>query len=511
MIPVGYSYLIRHYHLPVIPMDLEARISSGTRGRELRQQGGQLLLLFEPKYQPAESLAGQLQFALRYEGVNLQVLALLFNTALPERVGEVQSALCEWLLSSPNSQYARRACFLYEWLTQTVLPIADPVSERASYVDALDTRLQFAREPGVKWQRFRIINSLPGTPAYCPLVRKTPYLQGMIHKNLKGVTGATLAEYDEALLRRAAAWLYLKETQSSFELEREKPSASRAQRFADLLREADTGKPLNEDRLLELQHAVLDARFHEFTWRQRQNWLGDDLGYRQRVDFVPPRPDDVSALMQGLMDLAERESVRGMMEPVILAASVAFGFVFIHPFMDGNGRLHRYLIHDILAKTEFTPRGILLPVSAVILANLKQYTDALEHFSRPLNARTEYYPETPEMPAVGNDAVYFKYPDLTRQSEFLYNALERTVTEDMRREIDFLLGFDRAKRELNGLLDWPAQNVDLFIQLVYQNNGRLSSGKRKSHFSWMTDMEVSQSEVCVRQAFLLGGQEQQQS
>lgn len=511
MIPVGYSHLIRQYHLPVIPMDLEARISSGTRGRELRQQGGQLLLLFELKYQPTESLAGQLHFALRYEGVNLQVLALLFDTALPERMGEVQSALCEWLLSSPNSQYARRACFLYEWLTQTVLPIADPVSERTSYVDALDARLQLAREPGEKWQRFRIINNLPGTPAYCPLVRKTPYLQGMIHKNLKGVTGATLAEYDEALLRRAAAWLYLKETQSSFELEREKPSASRAQRFADLLREADTGKPLNEDRLLELQHAVLDARFHEFTWRQRQNWLGDDLGYRQRVDFVPPRPDDVSALMQGLMDMAERESVRGIMEPVILAASVAFGFVFIHPFMDGNGRLHRYLIHDILAKAGFTPRGIVLPVSAVILANLKQYTDALEHFSRPLNERTEYYPETPEMPAVGNDAVYFKYPDLTRQSEFLYNALERTVTEDMRREIDFLLGFDRAKHELNGWLDWPAQSVDLFIQLVHQHNGRLSSGKRKSHFSWMTDMEVSQSEVCVRQAFLLDGQEQRQS
>jgi hypothetical protein len=233
--------------------------------------------------------------------------------------------LCEWLLSSPNSQYARRACFLYERLTQNVLPIVDPVSDRASYVDAVDTRLQFARVPSEKWQRFRIINNLSGTPAYCPLVRKTPYLQGMIHKNLKGITGETLAEYDEALLRRTAAWLYLKETQSSFELECEKPSVSRAQRFADLLREADTGKPLNEDRLLELQHAVLDARFHEFTWRHSQNWLGDDLGYRQRVDFVPPRPDDVSALMQGLMDMAERESVRGTIEPVILAARLLWG------------------------------------------------------------------------------------------------------------------------------------------------------------------------------------------
>lgn len=509
MTAIGYSHLIQHYRLPALPLDMEAKVSTSIRGRELRQQGGQLLMLVEPKYQSTASLAGHLQFALRYEGLNLQVLALLFDVTLEERAAEVQSTLCKWLQSSPNSQYARRACFLYEWLTQLALPIDDPVSGRASYIHAIDSSLQFAREPGEKCQRFRVINNLPGTPAYCPLVRKTPYLQEMVHKNLRGVTGETLAGYDEALLRRAADWLYLKETQSSFELESEKPSASKAQRFADLLREADIGKPLSEERLLELQHAVLDARFHEFTWRQRQNWLGDDLGYRQRVDFVPPRPDDVPALMQGLIDMAEREQERGDIEVVVAAACVAFGFVFIHPFMDGNGRLHRYLIHDILAKSGFTPKGIVLPVSAVILANLKQYTDALEHFSRPLNQRTEYFPDTPDIPAKGNDAVYFRFPDLTCQAEFLYNALERTVTEDLRREIDFLLGFDRAKRALNDLYDWPPQSVDLFIRLVHQNNGQLSAGKRKSHFTWMTDTEVRQSEACVGQAFSFETREQE--
>lgn len=504
MTPVGYSYLIKQYQLPVLPMDTEARVTSGVRGREVRQQGGQLLLLVEPKYQPETSLTGHLQFALRYEGVNLQALAMLFDTTQVDRTADIQSALCQWLQHSPNSQYARRACFLYEWLTQARLPMDDPVPERSSYVPAADSKLQFVREPGEKCQRFRVINNLPGTPAYCPMVRKTPYLQEMVSKNLRGVTGDTLAGYDEALLRRAAAWLYLKETQSSFELEREKPSASKAQRFADLLREADTGKPLSEERLLELQHAVLDARFHEFTWRQRQNWLGDDLGYRQRVDFVPPGPGDVPALMQGLINMAERERDRGDMEPVVAAACIAFGFVFIHPFMDGNGRLHRYLIHDILAKAGFTPKGIVLPVSAVILASLKEYTEALAHFSRPLNQRTEYYPDTPDIPAKGNDAIYFRFPDLTCQAAFLYSALERTVTEDLRREIDFLLGFDNAKHALNKLFDWPPQSIDLFVRLVHQNNGELSDGKRKSHFTWMSDAEVARSEACVRQAFSIG-------
>jgi hypothetical protein len=497
---VGYSHLIPRYELPALPLDVEAWVASGIKGRDLRQQGDQLRLLVEPKYQPDDTLEGHLQFALRYEGVNLQVLALLFDPA-SSHAADVQQALVHWLQASPGSRYARRACFLHEWLSGSQLPLEDPVSERAGYIPVLDTRHQFAREPGKKSARFRVIDNLPGTSAFCPLVRKSDYLEQMVAKDIRGLTGEALAGYDEALLRRAASWLYLKETQSSFELESEKPSASKAQRFADLLSEADTGKPLTQERLLELQHAVLDPRFHEFAWRQRQNWLGDDLGYRQRVEFVPPRPGDVPMLMQGLLVAADQMRREGGLDAVVAATCIAFGFVFIHPFMDGNGRIHRYLIHDMLASTGFTPKGIVLPVSAVILASVKEYTDALEHFSRPLNQLTEYHPEAPDLPATGNDAVYFRYPDMTCQAEFLYYALERTVIEDLRRELDFLLGFDRAKRALNALLDWSDHNDDLFIRLVHQNDGHLSATKRKSHFDWLTEDEVARAEDCVRRAF----------
>ena len=71
-------------------------------------------------------------------------------------------------------------------------------------------------------------------------------------------------------------------------------------------------------------------------------------------------------------------------DPVIAASALSFGFVFIHPFMDGNGRLHRYLIHESLSVAGFTPKGIILPVSTVIVANLDRYKSALEVFSRPL-------------------------------------------------------------------------------------------------------------------------------
>ena len=33
----------------------------------------------------------------------------------------------------------------------------------------------------------------------------------------------------------------------------------------------------------------------------------------------------------------------GLMDPIVAAAVLAFGFVYVHPFEDGNGRIHRYL------------------------------------------------------------------------------------------------------------------------------------------------------------------------
>jgi Fic family protein len=257
---------------------------------------------------------------------------------------------------------------------------------------------------------------------------------------------------------------------------------------------------------------VVDPRFHEFGWRSQQNWLGDDLGYRQKVDFVPPRPEDVPGLMQGLLDTAEKAraniqaddddtAIVSSLDPLIFAATIAFGFVFIHPFMDGNGRIHRYLIHEVLANAGFTPRGIVLPVSAVILANLDRYVTVLENFSKPVRGKTTYSPTLPDAVASGNDSVYFKYFDATEQTEFLCWALLKTIEKDLQEEIDFLMGFGRAQKSLNELLDWPRHSLSLFIRVVHQNEDRLSKAKKESHFDWMTAEEIALAEVGVKEAF----------
>jgi hypothetical protein len=81
------------------------------------------------------------------------------------------------LAAKPESSYARRAGFLYEWLTGERLVVEVPAKTR--FVPALDETLQFGLGGGARDTRFRVIDNLPGSRDFCPLVRKTPYLQAM--------------------------------------------------------------------------------------------------------------------------------------------------------------------------------------------------------------------------------------------------------------------------------------------------------------------------------------------
>ncbi len=471
--------------------------SIDTLARQRREtvRAGQVCHIFESSYLKGDSLIEHLEFALRYEGPNLEVLALLFAQ---HGKAEIEA----WLTAAPASRYARQAGFLYEFLTTRTLDVTDvPVKRR--YLPLLDPA-KYVTGPRIRNAKFGLIVNLLGDVTFCPTVRKTPYIIEQQGKKLKALTAQTLARYNKPLLDRAAAFLYLKETHSSFSIEREKPSPNRAVRFAQLLAAASDGGELTKDELVRLQNAVIDGRFAEPWFRHQQNWVGREVGsYYKRIDFMPPRPEEVETLLDGLLTFANRYMQAGAQEAddVAIAACVAFGFVFIHPFMDGNGRLHRFLIHQMLSRRQFTPRGIILPVSAVMLANLDDYIAALENFSKRLAPLVHFNPDVPEAPATGNDALYYRFFDATRQVEFLYSALERTVTHDLEEEIRFLLHYDAAHTLLNAEFDWPKGRLDLFIRVLSENKGRLSARKRASHFEFLSDSEMSEFEAIFREAF----------
>lgn len=81
--------------------------------------------------------------------------------------------------------------------------------------------------------------------------------------------------------------------------------------------------------------------------------------------------------MEGLLKSHRLMMTHGV-SAIVQAAIIAFGFVFIHPFEDGNRRIHQFLIHNILALNKLVPEGLMFPVSAVMLKNPKSYNDSME-------------------------------------------------------------------------------------------------------------------------------------
>ena len=77
-------------------------------------------------------------------------------------------------------------------------------------------------------------------------------------------------------------------------------------------------------------------------------------------------------------------------DPVVAAAMEAFGFIFLHPFGDGNGRLHRFLIQHVLARRGFVQPGMIFSVSAAMLRNRRRYDEILERYSRAFMPWIDY-------------------------------------------------------------------------------------------------------------------------
>lgn len=205
--------------------------------------------------------------------------------------------------------------------------------------------------------------------------------------------------------------------------------------------------------------------------------------------------------MSGLI-VAHLRMNEGGVPPVIHAAAIAYGFVFLHPFEDGNGRIHRFLIHNMLAYQGFTPEGIMFPVSASMLKNPAEYDASLEAFSRHLMPLVEYSLDEDGRMSVHNEtANWYAYIDMTAQAEALFRFIETTINTELVEELSFLARYDKTKKAIQKIVDMPDRQIDLFIRFCIRNNGQLSTRKRDSHFDFLSDQEVTHLEQAVQSAY----------
>ena len=489
--PAGYAALIAAHRLTVPPPD--ELIAIGQR-HTYRREGRWRILT--PRYQPAETVAAHIEFALRHQGVDLSVLNALFQVLSP-------AILEEWVRREPTGQYARRVWFLFEWLTEQRLNLDD--AARAPYAPVLDPKQHYVIG-GDTVTRQRVRNNLPGTPDFCPTVRRTKTLDTFLSDDLVNEAQAVVQRTAPDIMARAAAFLLLQDSKASYVIEGERPPQDRIQRWGQAIGEAGQA-PLTQEQLIRLQRIVIgDARFTHLGWRTAGGFVGgrDRDTNAPLPDHVSARADNLNSLIDGLIAYANRsEAADHPLNPVIAAAAIAFGFVFIHPFEDGNGRIHRWLIHHALARRGFNPPGVVFPVSAAILGRLEEYKMVLEHFSRPRLMLTQWE-TTPQLNVrvLNETRDFFRFFDATQQAEFLAQCVVHTIRNTLPQEVEYLRRYDIARARIEAFVELPDATFDLMLGFLRQNNGRFSKRAREYEFKKLTEEEMQTIEAIYQDLLL---------
>ena len=484
----GYSALIQTHDLKIPPPDHLCAV--GTKHKKYDYERWHI---FTPRHKPKDTLHGHLVFALKYEGIDLAVLNALFQDIDAREIKEI-------IRTEPTGSYSRKLWFLWEWLCDDQLDIED--ARAGNYIPLINSKLQYEGK-SYPSKRHRVRNNLPGTRNFCPLIRKTVKLEQFIGKALSEKAIENIDQIHPDLLNRAAAFLLLKDSKASYTIEGETPPHNRIERWGRIIGQAGQ-RNLNISELEHLQTLVIsDNRFIGPGLRMEGGFIGqhDRSTGMPMPDHISARPNDLKALMGGLIETYEL-LCKDNFDPVLLATVLAFGFVFIHPFEDGNGRIHRYLFHHVLAEKSFVPKGLIFPVSAVILDRIEEYKKILKHFSKPRLDLIEWQPTEKNNVEVLNETIdLYRYFDATKQAEFFFECVEETVNKTLPEEVAYLKKYDMLNEFIKNYIDMPDKLIDLLIRFLHQNNGKLSKRAREKEFEKLTNAEIQAIEQIYAEIF----------
>lgn len=503
---IGLKWIASRFGVnPVQPFAVESAIGATRKTVVLEAMRHET---YPHAFMPGKSVAEHLKFALKYEVVHLEFLARLFQAAGPDPIEQ-------WIRQEPSGSYARRTGFLYEWLTGQRLDVADTPS--GNYVDALDASAYLVSGKPRNVPRWRVRDNMPGTREFCPIVHLSSEVKAIAGYDCAKALGDLEIVFGADLLLRSAVWLTIKESRASFAIEHEEKKLDRVRRFAAVMetRCGANGDPLQQAALESLQKEILGPATR-YGVRASPVFVGHTTGYDDIVDYIGPHWNDLPSLLSGLQACIARTAGQSA---ILRAAVASFGFVFIHPMSDGNGRISRFLVNDVLRRDQAVPAPFILPISATMTNTSSErvgYDRALEHFSRPLmRAYAERYrfdaPVACQDNVEGNFAFdayeealpVWRYPDLTYQAHYLGKLIETTIEKEMRAEADLLRSIDRARIAVKQHLEGPNTDIDQIIRSV-RENGWVVSGKLKKSFPMLEDVQLQQDIVNAVRAALEG-------
>jgi len=489
---IGFSWLLNHFQLNVPLRELSC-ISTKRLSSQKIDSGG--WTLFDTKLKINNNTFSHLEFALKHEVLDLLVLKSILKSFSAEEITKN-------IKENPKRILSKKIWFYYEFLLNTTLALDDlPVGK---YDNLLDEKKYITSNTPTKSKRHKINNNLIGTSKICPIILRTKALEHYIGLNLKENISMLIGNVSPSLVRRAASFLLLSDSQASFEIEGERASKNRIENWGKIINEA--GKTALSISEIERLHAILleDTRFIKIGLREDEVFLGD----RDRENF--PIPEFIGAKSEELKSLIEdwialdKILDSNNIDPILHAVIVAFSFVYIHPLADGNGRIHRYLIHHVLAQRDYYPKGMIFPISNVILDEIEKYRDVLVMHTSPLMNMISWKATPNGNVKILNDTSdLYRFFNCTKSCEFIYSAVEKTIKETLPNELKYLDAFDKAFGAINEMIEMPDNQIKSLITFILQNKGKLSKKKKEKYYEQLTLEETQEIESVVEEYFTL--------
>lgn len=481
---VGYEFLRQQLKLPLPAPHVVARVHSVSK---LVPMGEQTLGVPAAMAPPGDAPMAHLLFALKHEPLNLQLALGVAERLQPQQVAQE-------FMARPASQYARLACWLWELANDRPLgDLGDLPAAGGAYVPVFDPA-QFVTGAVTRSTRWKVDFNGLGSPRYCPTVRRTPAVQALLDADILGQAQAFAQEVGPAVLDRAVLWAYLSETENSYAIERQRPSMDKREAFMRLLRQAHDRRTVDEEYLVSLQNlAITNPLEQAMSFRTGQNWLRSGLPGAIGVSYLPPPPELCKQIMSEVMALANDDSPT--VDALVRASLASFGFVFAHPFMDGNGRLSRFLFHKVACADPRLSSGLVLPVSVAMKRNEDQYLHALQSFSSSTREHwqvqmVDMSPGSQVLAKFVGSALMYRYWDATQVVEFALRMSQQALDTDLRQETEFLQRYDVARRAADQAVDMNDNDLTLLVRSMVQNGGELSRHRRKQLIARGHPLEV---------------------
>ena len=487
---IGYSWLINHFNL-AIPLRQLSCVSVKRLAAQTVQKNK--WIVFDAQLMVEDLAYNHLEFAIKHEQIDLLVLKKILKVFSVEEISKNISL-------NPKRILSKKIWFLYEFLLDIKLPLEDlPIGK---YDNLLDENKYIVNHHYIKSKRHKINNNLLGTQNLCPIIKRTKKLQDYLDANLSNEISTVVGNVSKSLIRRAASFLLLSDSKASFEIEGERPPKNRIENWGKIINEA--GKINLSIRELQRLHTILleDSRFVKIGLRDEEVFLGDrDRDNYPIPEFIGANSNDLVKLIQDWIEL-ETKLTNNEIDPILQAVIISFSFVYIHPLEDGNGRIHRYLIHHVLASRNFYPKGMIFPISNVILDEIEKYRDILIEHTGPLMKMIDWEAtDTGNVKIINNTDDLYRFFDCTASCEFIYECVEKTIKETLPDELKYLSSFDKVYEEINEIIEMPDNKIKSLITFILQNDKKLSKTKKEKYYKELTAQEINNIEEIIIENF----------